>query len=116
MNNGFEERIKKIEHELTNIKTASDYSSIKSANFTSSYKVTTGLYQINYAQGRTGVFSFVYCGDTGYGSGIAYPRTPNGFIQIVEIDTDRSSEGQTVTDEANLIIVSNTPVISISRL
>lgn len=116
MTSGFEGRIKKIEAELTNLKTASEYSSLKSASFSSSFKVRTGLYQINYDPGRTSVMSFVYCDDTGHGSGIVYPRTPSGNVQVIEVNTDRTSGADIITDEANLIIVSNRPVNSVIRL
>lgn len=105
--NDFDQTIKKIESELLAIKTASQYTSVRSANFTASVAVRQGLYQINYQSSGEPVFSFCYIGTNIEEYGSPYPRTPQGNTQVIEVKYDSS---------APLVIVSNVPVTSITRI
>ena len=105
--NDFDQMIKKIESELLAIKTASQYTSVRSANFTASVVVQQGLYRIIYQNSGEPVFSFCYIGTNVEEYGSPYPRTPQGNTQIIEVKYDSS---------APLVIVSNVPVISITRI
>lgn len=116
MQNEFDQRIKNLEQELLDLKTASQYSSVKSASFTSSFLVYTGLYQINYEDGKENIMSNVYCGTSQGEWGIAYPRTPVGSTQIVEVSSDIYKDGEYVRYNVPLSIASNRKVLSIARI
>jgi hypothetical protein len=105
--NEFDQTIKKIESELLAIKTASQYTSVRSANFTSSISVQQGLYRVTYQNTGEPIFSFCYIGTNVEEYGSPYPRTPQGNTQVIEVKNDSS---------APLVIVSNVPVISITRI
>ena len=118
--NSFEQRIKKIEAELIDLKTASKYVSTKNSYSNVVDGVYTGLYRVVYKPTDDYIISIVGCGQisgTTY-VGTAYPRTPNSNIQIVEIDTDYTDEEtqQVQTGQSKMIITSNNPVESISRV
>lgn len=115
MSQEFEGKIRKIEQELIDLKTATEFTSIKSASFNTTTNVTTGTYQITY-QISEGVMSQVYCGSSGGDWGMAYARTPSGNTQVVEVATDKSSGGSISTYSVPLVIASNSPVVSIVRL
>lgn len=116
MKNDFAEEIKNIENEILALKTASEYVSIRSANYTTTANVQTGLYMLTYADGQEPIFSFVQCKrmDTYHGS--AYPRTPSGNQQVVEVTTSYIDNNVQVTTTSSLVIISNRPVISIERI
>ena len=82
MQNEFDQRLKNMERELLDIKTASIYSSVKSAETSAGSQVRTGLYQITYESGDTNIMALMFLG---YGN--VYPRTPIGDTQIIEIAT-----------------------------
>ena len=114
--NDFDIRIKRIEEQLLALKTASEYSSVRTTQFTAVNNVYTGMYMVTYQQGNDEILSTVYCGAAGGIYGFAYARTPSGNTQIVEVSTDESTEQGWVTHTAPLIVVSNVPVISITRI
>lgn len=119
MNNQFDEKIKKIERELTDLKTASEYSSIRSAAVTYSQQVYTGSYRITYENKGEPVFSIVHTGliSDEEDLGGASPRTPQGNIQIVDVSTSyTNAQSQEITKYTTLVVVSNIPVISIERI
>lgn len=114
----FENRVKAAEDEVLALKTASVYSSVRSANFTSTTLVRTGLYRITYGSPAGEILSNILCGTSEGQWGIAYPRTPGTNTQIVEVETDRfnASTQTVVTFDVPIAIVSNRPVISIERI
>lgn len=114
----FENRIKALELELLALKTASTYTSVRSANFTSSNLVYTGLYRITYGPPVEEIFSIVLCGTSERQWGKGYPRTAGANTQIVEVASDRfdPSTQTTTTLQVPLVVVSNRPVISIERI
>ena len=114
----FENRIKALELELLALKTASTYTSVRSASFTASNLVYTGLYRITYGPPNEEIFSIVLCGTSDRQWGIGYPRTAGTNSQIVEVASDRfdSSTQTTTTLQVPLVVVSNRPVISIERI
>lgn len=117
MKNEFDKEIKYIEDELLDLKTASEYTSIKNASVFSNLRVTTGLYRITYKQSDNPIIAMVYKGiPANYG--VYYLRTPSGNTQIVEVVTTYwSNPDQTYyTDENTLTIISNTPVLGIERI
>ncbi|MBQ8984287.1 hypothetical protein IJ098_00510 [Candidatus Saccharibacteria bacterium] len=120
----FEKEIKYIEDEILNLKTASEYVSVKSLTSTVIDGVYTGMYQVNYAGNNESIISLVGCGELIAPSredfllGLAYPRTPIGNTQIIEINTDYTNfdTQQIETGTCSMIVNSNTPVISITRI
>lgn len=114
----FDNRVKALENELLALKTASVYTSIRSASFTASNLVYTGLYRLTYGPPTEEIFSIVLCGTSNREWGIGYPRTAGTNSQIVEINSDRFDPyTQTVTTlQVPLVVVSNRPVISIERI
>ena len=118
MKNELVSEIKKIEQELIDLKTASKYTSIRSAFHSSSTLVYTGIYRIKYNNNDNPVFSIIYCNFIGSNYGLAYPRTPNGNEQIVEIDSTYfdGDLDEYVTQHVPLSIASNVPVTSIERI
>lgn len=119
MNNGLENEIKFIEQELTDLKTASEYSSVRSAAVKYSELVYTGSYRIIYDNKGEPVFSTVYTGriEDKDDLGSAMARTPVGNSQIVDVSTTFiNTQFQPETFYTTLIVVSNVPVISITRM
>lgn len=116
MHNDFTQEIKSIEQELLALKTASAYASVRSANYTSSANVTTGVYRINYGGSSEQIFSIVSCKAGSGWIGTVFPRTPSGNSQIVEVQTTHYTDSGYVTESCPLSVVSNRPVASIARV
>lgn len=119
MNNEFDKRIKNIEQELTDLKTASEYSSVRSAAIKYSQTVYTGTYRITYQNVGEPVFSLVHTGIISDEEelGGARARTPEGNTQIVDVFTSYiDTNNQEITKYTTMVIVSNIPVVNIERL
>ena len=118
--NDFDKTVKRIEQELLDLKTASEYSSTRSASFGSVNTVSTGLYRITYAPGNEAIMATAFCemiiGTDLYGS--ARLRTPENGSQVVEVNTNYRNfdTQQMVVGEATLRIISNRLVTSIARI
>lgn len=115
----FERRIKNIEQELTGLKTASEYSSVRSAAVSYSGMVYTGSYRITYQNKGEPVFSLVHTGIISDEEelGGARARTPEGNTQIVDVFTSYiDTNNQEITKYTTMVIVSNIPVVNIERL
>lgn len=115
--NDFEKRIKTIERELTNLKTSSEYTSIKSANFTSGFNATIGTYRITFAD-NSDIMSMVYCSNSNgvWGSGLVFGRTPSGNTQIVEVGYSEYTISGSDTETVPIVVISNSPVQSIQKI
>jgi hypothetical protein len=115
MQNEFDQRLKNMEQELLDIKTASIYSSVKSVETSASSQVRTGLYQITYDSGDTNIMALMF---VGYGG--VYPRTPQGDTQIIEIATAGPpvdpNTGEYTVYSTQLSVISNRKVLSIARI
>lgn len=116
MANEFVSEIKDIELELLALKTASEYTSVKSVETTPSQDVYTGLYRIDYATNGNEIVAMIYTANDNYTR--VHPRTPGASSQIVEIESTRwnNSTQSYETFTNKMIIVSNVPVSSITRL
>lgn len=117
MNNEFVDRLKRIEKELLNLKTANLYSSVRSARTTSTDYLTTGLYKIQYQSKGEPIISLFSQAIVGPYCWV-YARTPDTNSQILEINTtywDNETQ-QYITDSCPINIISNVPVISITRI
>lgn len=116
MNNDFSKRLKEIEAELLRLKTASEYSSIRSVSLTHPVSVTTGLYRVTYEQTNEPIIAMFYKNDDNYC--LISGRTPNGNSQVLEVlATYWDNASQTyITDTSSLIVVSNVPVVDITRI
>lgn len=116
MKNEFDQRIKTIMQELLDLKTASEYSSIRTSNITSSGTITTGLYRVTYDNRGESIISMFYNGQPGFC--FLYPRTPSGNSQVVEVRATRwNNTTQSYDTYTNkLVVVSNVPVVSITRI
>lgn len=118
MKNDFADELKMIEDELLALKTASEYTSLRSANYTSTANVRTGLYRLTYESSDEPIFSLVYCGNVTSDKGFIYARTPASNAQVIEADTtyyDASSQTY-VTISVPVSVVSNRRVIGIERI
>lgn len=119
MNNEFDKKIKNIEQELTDLKTASEYSSVRSAAVTYSQLVYTGTYRITYENRGEPVFSLVHTGiiSDEEDLGGAMARTPEGNTQIVEVFTSYiDTTYQEITKYTTMVVVSNVVVTKIERI
>lgn len=119
MNKDFEKELKEIEAELTDLKTASEYSSVRSAAVTYSQTVYTGVYRITYENRGEPIFSFIHTGiiEDEEDLGGAMPRTPSGNVQLVDVSTTFiNTQFQPVTRYTTMVVVSNVPVVSIERI
>lgn len=117
MANEFADRIKKIELELTALKTASPFTSIRNVHTVASFQVSTGVYQINYQTNGEPIISEVLLGATyNNNSDIVVARTPGSNSQLVDVDTTYEQGGSPVTYTTSMAVVSNVPVTSIVRL
>lgn len=117
MTRDFENRLKKIQQELTDLKTASQYSSLRSVHTTSTSGVTTGLYRVTYDNpNNEPIISLFYKNDNNYG--MLYGRTPGTSSQIVEVNSTRWDNTQQtyITETTSLVVVSNVAVSSIARI
>ena len=116
MSQEFEKRIKAIEQELIDLKTASEYSSVRSANFSSGFNVTIGTYRVDYDGDN--VMSIIYCANSAgvWGSGLVYGRTPNGSTQIVEVGYSEYILSGSDTETVPMVIISNARVLSLTKL
>jgi hypothetical protein len=117
MANKFAERIKRIEDELIALKTASEYSSMRTSYVASPVRVTTGLYRVDFNAGGQPILSKFYRQDA---TVLCYvsARTPSGNSQIVEVNTTKwdNQRQEYVTYENGLSVVANVPIISITRI
>lgn len=120
MKNEFAERLKEIEQELTDLKTATNYTSIKSSVESSLVNATTGTYRITYNSQGEDVMSMFFSTKGDFMYPIIMPQTISDNVQIVKINTtyfEASSSGYTpITDHTNLTIVSNVPIQSIVKV
>ncbi|MBP5470023.1 MAG: hypothetical protein J6Z11_12355 [Candidatus Riflebacteria bacterium] len=112
MKNEFDKELKNIEDELLNLKTASEYTSIKSTNYNNSWQVSTGLYQITY-DNYGDIATIAFLGDVETEFSPPDLRTPNGNKQIIEVVTT-DPDGTIYT--TNLTLISSQPVLSVVRL
>lgn len=112
----FSERIKRIEERLLALKTASEYSSVRTTQYSAVSNAYTGMYRVTYQQGNDEILSTVYCGASAGIFGFAYARTTSGNTQVIEVSTDENTTQGWVTHMAPLVVVSNVPVISITRI
>jgi hypothetical protein len=112
-----EKRIKNAEQEIIDLKTSSQYTSIRSINFSSGFKATIGTYRATFSD-NNGVLSLVYCSDSEgvWGSGIVYGRTPSGNTQIIEVGYSEYALSGSSSDVVPITIISNSPVQSIQKL
>lgn len=119
MNNDFEKKLKEIEQELTDLKTASEYSFVRSAATAYSGLVYTGSYLITYDNRGEPIFSIVRAGliEDEADLGRSMARTPEGGTQIVDVFTSYlGSGGQEVIKYTTMVVISNVPVSSITRI
>ena len=116
MKNQFADRIYFLEKELLDLKTASAYTSLRSVNLKTAASVSTGLYQITYGEGESPIFAMAYVALSSFNR--CAIRTAQGNTQIVEVNTtkwDNNTQSyQTFTNQ--LIVVSNRPILGITRL
>lgn len=122
MENDFSKRIKNIEDEILALKTASEYSSVKSASATSPTTVRTGFYRVTFAPNEEPILARYFI-DTSSLGWVAlnfriYARTPETNSQVIEVNTSISLDlGQTATTyDLFLTILSNRQVVSIERI
>jgi hypothetical protein len=116
MNNEFDNRFKKIEQEIIDLKTSSKYTSVRSAKYSYGTLVYTGVYRITFDVGSEQLFSISYGTVTGEGVALVEERTPNGNQQIIDVVTTYYNGSSYVTRQIPLSVVSNVPVVSIERI
>lgn len=113
MRNEFDERIKKIEQELLDLKTACEFVSTRSACVETSVAVNTGVYEIKYENPKSDyIATFIIASDP-LNMAVAYLRTPsNPTTQRVEIVASNSEGSWT----GYVTIISNLPVVSFTKI
>lgn len=123
MANQLADRIKATEDEILALKTASQYSSVRSAYVNSSAVLRTGIYRITFGGQSEPILSNYYIQTSGSEFDRVFfirvfARTPGTDEQIIEINTTVSPDGgqSSITYDANISILSNRPVISIERI
>lgn len=118
MNNEFSDRIKKIEAEILQLKTASLYTSIRNTITSFSGTVKTGVYKIEYDNKGESIISDAYTNKYKQATGGVSLRTPQGSSQLVDVNTTyaKPDGSGSITYEISFVVVSNVPVISITRL
>ena len=114
MKNDFDTMVNNIEKELLDLKTASEYSSVKSA-YSTQISVTTGLYRITYQNTSEEVYSLVSGNPVNDNYGVAFARTPSSNTQVVEINTDEMTY-PSPTRTSRMTVIANKPIISITRI
>lgn len=112
MKNEFDERIKRIEQELINLKTASRYASMRPACLMNRVAVNTGVYKIYYDNPSGDPIATFIIADDRYNMAGAYARTPDTSTQIVDMVTSNYEESWT----GYVSIISNVPVLRIERI
>lgn len=114
MNEDFGDKIKNIEREILDLKTASLYTSIRNTITAYSGTVSTGVYKIIYDNQGENIISDVYTNKNKKLDGSVSLRTPQGSEQFVDVDTTDRETG--VSYSTSLVVVSNVPVVSITRI
>lgn len=116
MENELTKRLKNIEQELIDLKTASLYTSTRNAFSASSGSAYTGLYKITYSNpNNERILSQVYF-NRQQSNGEIFARTISGNTQVVELNTTYAAGNAPVTYTTTFYVVSNVPVTSIVRL
>lgn len=114
MNDDFSNRIKKIEQELLDLKTSSLYTSIRNTVTAFAGTVSTGVYRVDYNNSGENIISDVYTNRYKQTSGSVSLRTPQGSYQLIDVDTTDRNTG--IPSTTSLVVVSNVPVVSITRV
>lgn len=111
----FDTRVKKVERELTDLKTATSYTSIRSANYLTGVNVSTGLYRVTFEDTDEVVFSMI---SVISGKGSVNGRIPENNIQEIEVYTQEySQESDTVIyNTVEIAIASNSSVVTIDKI
>lgn len=119
----FDKRIKALNQELLDLKTSSEYSSVRSSSLSSAMTVRTGVYRVTFGTTGEPIMARYYINSAG--SQIAralylriFPRTPSTNTQEIEINTTVPTDyGQSsITYDVNLTILANRPIIQVERI
>lgn len=110
----FEERIKRIELELTALKTAAGYSSTRSSSSTVA-SVSTGLYQVEFEESDEAIMAQYYL-QTDIQGLTAKPRTASNGTQVVEVNTTYWDGDSYITNVCSLQIVANRSVVGVVKI
>lgn len=113
MKNEFDNKIKEIEQELLDLKTACEFVSTRSACVQNSVAVNTGVYQIIYDNPRADhIATFIIADDPNHMAG-AFLRIPsNTTTQLVDIVASNTEQSWT----GRVTIISNLPVVSFTKI
>ena len=120
------ELVKKLDNiwsEILDLKTASSYSSVRSSSTNSPTTVRTGIYRVTFQETGEPIMAKYYIDTTNLSWQSAYfmrifPRTPESNTQVIEVNSsvDTSDHQSSITYDVNLIILSNRPITSITRI
>lgn len=121
MNHELESKIKNIEQEILDLKTATKYSSLRSSSTIYSQPLSTGNYRVTYNNHGNEVIALFFTEDTqGYRHGPARALPLNGSTQTVQIDASYAiwNDAQVSRGDFTVIltIISNYPVVSIEAI
>lgn len=113
MKNEFDEKVKKIEQELIDLKTACEFTSTRSAFVQNLVPVNTGVYQITYDNPDADhIATFIIADDPNNMAG-TYLRSPSSSsVQLADIVSSNTSQSWT----GRISIVSNLPVVSFTKI
>jgi len=113
MRNEFDEKVKKIEQELLDLKTACEFVSTRSAAVQNSVPVNTGIYEIKYENPRSDYIATFIIADDPDNMALASLRTPSdSTTQLVEIAASDPDESRT----GHVSIISNLPIVSFTKI
>lgn len=110
----FEERIKKIELELTALKTAAGFSSTRSSSSTVA-SVSTGVYRVEFEESDEAIMAQYYLLTDVHGL-TAKPRTASNGAQVVEVNTTYWGDDGYITTVCSLEIIANRPVVGVVKI
>lgn len=110
-------RIKNVEEELVRLKTARQYTSIKSAN-SAQISVHTGMYRVTYAGSNGQIISEAFTTLIGRNYASLRMRPPSDNYQDVEVKSYYwdSPTQQFIDQTITLSVVANYPIVSIERI
>ena len=121
MRDDFDKKIKNLEREILDLKTACEYTSVRSSSITNSQVLNTGNYQVTFDNDGDEIMSMFFVNDpTGQHFGSVFALPPQGSTQTLLIDaTDYQYSGATVVPvnfNVRLTAISNYPITNIVKI
>ena len=116
MENKFDRRLKDVEQELTDLKTAMEYTSVRSARYSYGTSVYSGTYRLTYEPSDEPIFSIISASIAGEVGGVVGEHTPTNNHQVIEVNTYYYDGSSYIVEQAQLSVVSNRAVTAVERI